>query len=71
MLVCDVTKFCVYLRNYLSLDLCHISWLARVVHYFSHMYVLDHQPLVDRTSDTNVSLLQYLTLRKGTAWILF
>ena len=70
MSVCDFTKFCVYLRNYLSLALYPISWHVRVVHYLSHMYVLDHQPLVDRASDTNVFLLQYLTLRKGTAWIL-
>ena len=51
-------------QKFLSLDLYPNSWQARVMHYHSHMYILDHQPVDDRTSDTNVSLLQYATLKR-------
>ena len=52
-------------QKFLSLDLYPNSWQTRVVHYQRHMYILDHQPLIDRTSDTNVFLLQYSTLKRA------
>ena len=46
----------VYAQLFLNLDLCPISWQGRVVHYQSHMYILDYQLLVDHILPSRIQL---------------